>query len=64
MVNTKQSRLNLENISVKKLGAYDKATYENEIATQVSEFLTNESTFKTIPDSLIKWYVSIEMKHY
>lgn len=44
--------------------AYDKATYENEIATQVSEFLTNESTFKTIPDSLIKWYVSIEMKYY
>ena len=47
-----------------KIADYDMSVYNDTVTNEIMSMLVEKSQFHTIPQELINWYVSLQMKYY
>lgn len=47
-----------------QIEAYDTEQYESALSNEIMDKMLEESTFKTVPQELVKWHVSTQMRYY
>ena len=47
-----------------QIEAYDTEQYESTLSNEIMDKMLEESTFKTVPQELVNWHVSTQMRYY